>query len=200
MKFTLRPYQEMIVEEVRDAYRAGFKAPLLQSPTGSGKCLGKGTPVLMYNGKIKPVESLIVGDKIMGHDSNPRYILSTCIGKELMYKIIPIKGDSFIVNESHILSLKPTRQRSTPRCNAEIHHNLILNISVKDYINKTKWFKHLYKLWRTGVDFEDNPYEQFIVLGDDLNAINATAAIARPKPRMTPKDRMPIFLIVDYFK
>ena len=37
MKFTLRPYQNQIVEQVRSAYRAGFKAPLLQSPTGSGK-------------------------------------------------------------------------------------------------------------------------------------------------------------------
>ena len=37
MKFTLRPYQNQIVEQVRDAYRAGFKAPLLQSPTASGK-------------------------------------------------------------------------------------------------------------------------------------------------------------------
>lgn len=37
MKFTLRPYQEEIVEQVRDAYREDFNAPLLQSPTASGK-------------------------------------------------------------------------------------------------------------------------------------------------------------------
>jgi len=37
MKYKLRPYQKTIVEQVRDVYRAGFNAPLLQSPTGSGK-------------------------------------------------------------------------------------------------------------------------------------------------------------------
>ncbi len=37
MKFTLRSYQEDIVEQVRSAYREGFNTPLLQSPTGSGK-------------------------------------------------------------------------------------------------------------------------------------------------------------------
>jgi DNA repair protein RadD len=34
---TLRPYQELIVNGVRDAYIQGFKAPLAVAPTGAGK-------------------------------------------------------------------------------------------------------------------------------------------------------------------
>lgn len=37
MIYQLRPYQMKLVDDIRDAFRKGFKAPLLQSPTGSGK-------------------------------------------------------------------------------------------------------------------------------------------------------------------
>ena len=52
------------------------------------------------------VQDIKVGDKIMGDDSKERNILSLARGRETMYKVIPTKGDSYIVNESHILSLK----------------------------------------------------------------------------------------------
>lgn len=37
MNLTLRPYQEKIVSDIRNVYRERFHAPLLVSPTGSGK-------------------------------------------------------------------------------------------------------------------------------------------------------------------
>jgi len=37
---------------------------------GTGKCLGKGTPVRMYNNTIKPVEEVVVGDLLMGTERN----------------------------------------------------------------------------------------------------------------------------------
>ena len=42
----------------------------------------------------------------MGDDSTPREVLSLARGRELMYEIKPTKGESYIVNESHILSLR----------------------------------------------------------------------------------------------
>jgi hypothetical protein len=73
--------------------------------TGYGKCHGRDTPIIMYNGEIKMVQDIKVGDLIMGDDSTPRKILSLARGKERMYKIIQNIGDDYIVNESHILSL-----------------------------------------------------------------------------------------------
>ena len=64
-----------------------------------------------------------VGDKLMGDDSTPRTVLSLARGREMMYKVIPKKGDSYIVNESHILSLK-----------SSTNHSNIIDISVKDYL------------------------------------------------------------------
>ena len=79
---------------------------MIMGPPGHGKCLGKNTPVIMYDGSIKMVQNIKAGDAIMGDDSTPRKILSTCTGKETMYKIHQSYGDEYIVNESHILSLK----------------------------------------------------------------------------------------------
>jgi len=73
---------------------------------GSGKCIGRGTPVMLRDGSVKPVEDIETGEVLMGDDSKGRTVLSTCVGREKMYKIKQLYGDDYIVNESHILSLK----------------------------------------------------------------------------------------------
>jgi replicative DNA helicase len=77
---------------------------LISLYTGGGKCLGLNTPILMYDGSVKMVQDIKIGEQIMGDDSTPRNILGTCKGEEQMYKIILDNGDSFVANESHILS------------------------------------------------------------------------------------------------
>jgi superfamily II DNA or RNA helicase len=124
-----------------DAFRAGIKAfeqkggGVLSLPCGYGKCLGKDTPVMMFDGTLKKVQDIQIGELIMGDDSTPRTILSTCTGTEQLYKVIPTKGDPYIVNESHILSLKYVQKRNK-------HHGEILDISVLDYLATSKDFKH----------------------------------------------------------
>jgi superfamily II DNA or RNA helicase len=159
---TLRPYQQDIKTRVRSAFMQGTKHVLAALPTGGGKCLGRGTPVLMFDGTIKPVEKVVVGDLLMGPDSKPRTVESVCSGIEMLYDIIPIKGDSYTVNESHILSLKQTYTSSNPIYPSDKKGGNITNISVLDYLSKSKTFKHIHKGWRVGVDFENNKNELLI--------------------------------------
>jgi superfamily II DNA or RNA helicase len=79
---------------------------------GAGKCLKYDTPILMYSGEIKKVQDIQIGDQLMGDDSTPRNVMSLARGRETMYKVIPTKGDSYTVNESHILSLKISGHKS----------------------------------------------------------------------------------------
>jgi len=130
------------------------------APTGAGKCLGRGTPVLMYNGTIKSVEDVGVGDLLMGPDSTPRQVLSTTTGWGPLYRVTPTKGDSYVVNDAHILSLKMTNGTGCKR----LEPGSIHNITVTDYLAETKTFRHCAKGWRVGVDFEEFP-------GPDLLAI-----------------------------
>lgn len=108
---------------------------LLDIPCGFGKCLSKNTPIMMYDGSIKMVQDIKVGDQLMGDDSTPRNVLSLARGREMMYDIIPNKGDKYTVNESHILSLKCSTNHSKKYRKGEIY-----DISVKDYLNLPKCF------------------------------------------------------------
>ena len=72
----------------------------------SGKCIARGTKVLMYDGTIKNVEDIRVGEQVMGDDSTPRNVLETHSGTDTMYKVENKRGESYTVNSHHILSLK----------------------------------------------------------------------------------------------
>lgn len=134
----------------------------------SGKCHAEGTKVLTYDGSVKKVEDIIVGDKLMGVDSKPRTVLQLARGKEKMYKIIPSKGkeDSFIVNENHVLSLQRTNGDGRNRGGE------IVNISIKDYLATNSYFKTYHHLYRVGVEFNNYktvPFDAYFLglwLGD----------------------------------
>lgn len=82
------------------------KGMLLYQSVGTGKCHAKNTPILMYDGTIKMVQDVDVGDLLMGDDSTPRKVLSLANGQDEMYDIIPVKGEKYTVNSEHILCLK----------------------------------------------------------------------------------------------
>jgi superfamily II DNA or RNA helicase len=153
-----------------EAFNAGIQAfeqkggGVLSLPCGYGKCLGKDTPVMMFDGSIKKVQDVRTGELIMGDDSTPRKVLSTCSGTEQLYKIVPIKGDPYIVNESHILSLKRSETKS--RKNSEIE-----DIELKNYLNLSGSRKSCLKGYRVPVSFpvKDVPLDPYMIgywLGD----------------------------------
>ena len=152
----LRDYQQAAVDEIRVEFRAKNTPVLFVLPTGGGKCLGAGTPVLMFDGTIKKVEDVRVGDLLMGPDSKPRRVLSLARGREPLYRVTPTKGDAYVVNESHILSLKRTPTRSTPLYPSQVGGQVV-NIGVREYLATSKTFKHTHKGWRAAVDFAPQP-------------------------------------------
>ena len=77
--------------------------------SGTGKCNGKNTPILMYDGIIKMVQDIKEGELLMGIDSKPRKVLGLGRGEDEMYEISNIKGDIYTANSEHILCLKHNR-------------------------------------------------------------------------------------------
>lgn len=128
--------------------------------------MAKGTRLLMHDGTLKLIEDVVIGDKLMGPDSKYRKVLSTCTGFGKMFKVTPKKGDSYVVNEDHVLSLRhlkdPFIGNKAP----------IVNISIRDYLKQSKKFKDTHRGWRTGVDWESrshlpiDPYLIGLWLGD----------------------------------
>ncbi|CAH6421552.1 Superfamily II DNA or RNA helicase [uncultured virus] len=102
---------------------------------GQGKCIARDTPVLLWSGLVLPVQQIKVGDFLMGDDGEPRKVLSLARGREEMFDIIPIKGDKYTVNKSHILSLKSLTNHSE-----KIYKGAIIDISVVDFLKLPKYF------------------------------------------------------------
>lgn len=170
--FRLRDYQEPIFREFLQSIANGKTGFLLNMPTGTGKCFGAGTTILMYDGSIKPVEDVCVGDLLMGPDSKPRRVESLARGQEQLYRVVPVKGVPYVVNESHILSLRMTGSDPSRVVNG-CRSGEIVNLPVREYLSASKEFRHCAKGWRAGVDFQDAsvpsdlpPYLLGLWLGD----------------------------------
>ena len=161
----LRPRQKIFVERSLEALDEHGNA-LGVAPTG---CHAAGTAILMFDGTIKNVEDVRVGDLLMGKDSKPRKVLELHHGLDDMFEIKPIKGEPFIVNRGHILSLVRTTRKIE---DDEKDQDTIENISVENYLSQSPTFKHQHKLYRARIDFSGgkrlplDPYFLGILLGD----------------------------------
>ncbi len=157
-----------------DRITGGFQKSdliILAARPAMGKCHALGTIIVMWDGTLKKVEDIVVGDVLMGDDSTPRKVLSLARGREMMYWVRQNKGVDYRVNESHILSLKRSR--------TEYKHKNgdILDIELKEFLQKSKKFKSNYKGYRVAVEFEEKtttiePY----FLGLWLGAGNSNSA------------------------
>jgi hypothetical protein len=102
--FELLPHQQFVKNFL--SIQTPYNSLLLYGELGSGKCHAKGTPIMMFDGSIQLVENIKVGDDLMGDDSKPRKVLSLANGRDKMYDIIQSYGDTYRVNEEHILCLR----------------------------------------------------------------------------------------------
>jgi ATP-dependent Lon protease len=175
----------------QDGYCFGF-----EGPPGVGKCFAKDTPIMLYNGDVKMVQDITLDDKLMGDNSTIRNILALGKGREKMYKIEQVKGDTYIVNESHILSLKMTKSGKK----GDKHQTIlgkryfkddIVDICIKDYLSLPNYIKDCLKGYKVGVEFNENivglePYALGCWLGDGSSRSFGITSIDEP--------------IINYFK
>lgn len=73
--------------------------------TGQG-CHAIDTPVRMFDGTVKMVQDIMLGDTLMGDDGTIRTVKELFRGSDEMIRVIPYDGEPFEVNIHHILSLK----------------------------------------------------------------------------------------------
>lgn len=141
-----------IGENLSDTQKKAFEkfkkgeSLLVLGPGGVGKCFSKNTPMLMFDGAIKMVQNIKIGDILMGDDSTPRNVLTLGNGRDTMYKITNVKGENYTVNSEHIICLKYTNKKSiiddkkNKRFRIRWFNNKDINIKSKyfSYNNKEK--------------------------------------------------------------
>lgn len=163
---------------------------LLASPPGIGKCLGRGTPVLLFDGRVLPVEQISLGDHLMGPDGRPRVVLSKSQGFGDLYRIDPVKGEPWVCNDSHVLTLVHS-------CTDEV-----FDLPLDEWLNKApnSDVRHYGKLFSVGVEafggaqpeLPIDPYFLGAWFGDGTKALVerttgeqlATVQITKPDPEI----------------
>ncbi len=164
---TLRPYQEEAKVAVYAHLRTRDDHPCVVLPTG---CHAVDHPILMFDGTMCPVENVRVGDNLMGPDSRPRRVLALCRGEGELFRIVPHRGEAFVVNGDHMLSLVRTNESRNPDRNP--FGGQIEDIPLEEYLKKPRWWRHVRKLYRAPIDFGVSadlpipPYILGILLGD----------------------------------
>jgi hypothetical protein len=135
---------------------------------GKRGCMIRDTPIIMFDGQIKMIQDIKIGDKLMGDDSQPRTVLSLCRGNDKMYKIKQKVGMDYTVNEQHILSLKVTSMglmglMSLISPNALTKEN-VLDIKVCDYLKLSNNQKSTLKGFKVPIVFpaKDLPVDPYI--------------------------------------
>lgn len=176
------------LDAIIDAFIKGQFYVIAARPS-MGKCQGADTHIVMFDGTIKKAKDIVVGDVLMGADSTPRNVLSICTGEENMYWVHQKRGISYSVNESHILSLKRSRNEWNKK------HGEVVNISVRDWLKKSDKFKNNFKGYKTAVEFKDqpiliDPYFLGLWLGDGTSS----------KLEITNPDKEIINFIYDFAK
>ena len=128
----------MWVDVLKEIYPAPFckryNEVLLSCAT---RCFGKGTKVRMFDGSVKNVEDIKVGEQVMGPDSKPRNVRALSHGVEEMYKVTPRRGgNSFTCNKNHVLALRKIRDHKYP--------NKYENLTVEEYFAKSQYQRDRY--------------------------------------------------------
>jgi superfamily II DNA or RNA helicase len=138
-----------------------------------GKCLAKGTPVMLADGSWQRVECLAVGDLLMGPDSCPRTVTGLGHGVDSLFRVHQGNGDDFVCNGDHILVLESSGFRNSDGKRYSTGEQV--EISVLNYLKLPKWAKNQLKGFKTGVEFRAqaiplNPYFLGLWLGDGSSA------------------------------
>jgi superfamily II DNA or RNA helicase len=175
----LRPYQVEMVDRLLEARHGAVEVG----------CHRKGEQVLMFDGTFKKVEDVTVGDQLMGPDSTPRNVLELKRGIDSMFEIETVNGQKMYVNGNHLLALRRTnRSNKTPEVGKRRRKdykgkNPIDIITVNEYLEKNKKYKHLYKGFSVSIDFPTqevpvDPYFLGVLIGDGsmLNSCGVTTA------------------------
>ena len=138
---------------------------LIAGSGGTGKCLAKGTNVIMYDGSLKKVEDVQIGDLLMGIDSLPRKVINTVSGTDQLYTINQNNGEPYTVNSAHKVTLNKRHRNGKTE---------ILNIEAQELHDNFDKYRYEHYCFKVPVEFEEkevtiDPYLIGLWLGDGSN-------------------------------
>jgi superfamily I DNA/RNA helicase len=146
-------------------------------------CHRSGQQIMLFDGTAKAVEAVVVGDLLMGPDSKPRQVLQLIRGRGEMARIVPVKGEPFVVNLDHILTLQLSGWKYRERGNST------QDVKVRDVLSWPKTWQKDAKLFRVPIDtfqyrceLPIDPYFMGVLLGD--GSFLGSVSVSKPGPEI----------------
>lgn len=129
------------------------------------ECFARDTKVLMYNGSVKNIQDIKVGDVLMGPDSKPRHVKNTHSGTDDLYEVNSKRFGKFMCNSKHKIQLLERK-----RINGKYRDGIRLpghyeesetNYSAEELFTKREQssFRDRFYLYQGGASEFENPYE-----------------------------------------
>lgn len=142
---------------------------------GGGRCFAAGTRVRMYDGSLKNIEDIVVGDKVMNADGHSfSNVTETHSGVGQLYRIHPNKSEcDYLVNGEHILTIKQTEAFSKKVCGKYVRipfdKDRVIDISVNDFIAKPKEWKKRFSLFKCRTNEQKDEFTtHFTITKDEI--------------------------------
>lgn len=167
---TPRPQQEEMLLEVEKSWES-TDVFIIRAPVG---CHAEGTLLRTSSNDLIKIEDVEIGSTLLGPDGSSRIVSYLHRGCCDLYKIIPIRGESFVVTGNHILALKETTRTQYNSIRSPIHKNVEMTVS--EYNNTARTRKRELRLYRAGPlhlpsnDLLIPPYILGIWIGDGTSA------------------------------
>lgn len=95
-------------------------------------CLGKDTPVLLYDGSVKMSQDIDIDDILVGYKGKKTKITSTVRGVSELFIVKQENGIDYVVNKYHKLTLKYKLEENP---HIKFKRDDIIDIAISDYIH-----------------------------------------------------------------
>lgn len=145
----------------------------------SAGCHPANTKIMLASGALIQASEVRKGMRLMGMDGQPRTVLSLIQGRGYMFRVHPVKGAAFDVNDRHVLTLVGSKNRKIAGRLIDVEVRALTEQTLRDY-----------KLFRVGVqEFENaasvlplDPYFLGVLIGDGFLGGNSQQRISVSKP------------------
>ena len=77
-----------------------------------GKCFGRNTPILLWDGSVKFCQDIRIGDTLVNEKGEPTKVLKLFSGIDDLYEVKQMYGDNYVVSSGHTLTFKMLHKKS----------------------------------------------------------------------------------------
>lgn len=118
-------------------------------------CHARGTKIVMADGTRKNVEDIVVGDKLAGVNNAVRTVEKLIHGVGKMYKVEQSRGETYVVNDGHILAL----EYSSNKKYKGYKKGDKVNMTINELLSIPESTRRFFKGYKSSYELEEKEYD-----------------------------------------